>query len=240
MEIKKTGNIPPELKAPAKPEKAKAQEKEEAIRDKVSLKPSALKKAKAWVNKNIRGYRPQGSGEFQPLKLEELATYTGAAIGGAVGTVAGMAAGYKELQKDEVSLVWKEHAIQEPSLRGYHHNIQEQGHWEKIVVGREPGHWETQTVGHDENGNPITERVYHEGKDIIDERYEVDGYWHRFSPDLKYKTVGSYQTPEYHHKGLDPLTGGALGLITGTLVGAILGVITGAISRTVHEKGENH
>lgn len=71
-----------------------------------------------------------------------------------------------------------------------------------------------------------------------DEGWVVDGYWHRFVPDIDFKKVGEYQTPEYKHSSwLNPLTGGLVGLVGGTVVGGALGFVVSVINKAVHERG---
>ncbi len=168
----------------------------------------------SWLKENITGSATE-KGLFRHCKdySKQHKRYAaiGASAGGAVGVAAGLYVGREELKTDQPQLVWNNHDIKDPKLTGFRHSVSEVGHTERDYVGT------------DRDGNP----------QYVD-RYEVDGYWHHYSPTIKYRQVGNYQTPGYEHSSpLTPFTGALLGLVSGTIVGGVLGLATSLIQKTI-------
>jgi len=102
---------------------------------------------------------------------------------------------------------WKDRLIQDPILKGYHESVYTDSHYENVYAGT------------DSDGNAV-----------YVQREEVDGFRHTFSPDIDYKTVGSFKEPEVHFEtGVDMtgriLTYGAVGLIAGAGIGAFTAAV---------------
>lgn len=110
----------------------------------------------------------------------------------------------------KLQVQWNQKPIQDPWLKGY-----SESKWED-------GHYETVHVGHDSNGNDITEQ-----------RYEVDGWQHRFTADVQYKKVGEFKEPQVTFE-----TGVNVGMKTfeGILLGLGLGAVSGAIAAAALKK----
>ncbi|MFH0802733.1 MAG: hypothetical protein V2A78_10180 [bacterium] len=195
-------------------------------------KPGIMDKAKLWVKSNVTG---EADGHSRSVSDYEdktgLIVGAGAGIGGAVGTAVGAYAGYQEAKNDTAQIEWKTRDINDPKLTGYDHHVYEDGHYEHDLVGYETVR---EQVGYDDNNNPI----YSERQEpIYNDRWEVDGYWHRFSPDIDEKKVGSYQTPEYKHSSwLNPITGALVGLVGGSAIGAGIGLVVSVINKAVKGK----
>ncbi len=219
----KIGALPPDPREISKKTRTtpSRSEKEETAKDVAVLKgkkdsPGIMKRAKMWVKANVTGDAKASEHPVSDYQDRTgLMVGAGAGIGGAVGTAVGAYAGMQEAKNDVAQVQWQKHDVNDPSLEGYTHHVYEDGHYEKELVGY-------QTVrdltGYDENNNPIysehQEPIYHE-------HWEVDGYWHRFSPDINERKVGEYQTPEYEHSSwLNPISGALVGLLGGTAIGA--------------------
>lgn len=98
---------------------------------------------------------------------------------------------------------WQDKNINDPFLKGYRESRFEENHTEKVQVGT------------DRYGDP----VYY---DVT----RVDGWEHRFSPEISYKTLGTFKEPKVTFE-----TGVNVGLRTtlGVLAGAVGGALVGAI-----------
>lgn len=218
----KIGGVTPETRELSKAMKHPPlhKEKENAPADLALLgghkeKPGIMDRAKVWVKSNVTG---EESGDSRSVSDYEdktgLIVGAGAGLGGAVGTAVGAYAGYQEAKNDTAKIEWQTRDVNDPKLTGYDHHVYEDGHYEHDLVG------------YDSNDDPI----YHD-------RWEVDGYWHRFSPDIDEKKVGSYQTPEYKHSSwLNPITGALVGLLGGSAIGAGIGLVVSVINKAVRAK----
>jgi hypothetical protein len=213
----KIGGVTPETRELSKITKRPSvhKEKEDAPADLALLggrkeKPGIMERARVWVKSNVTG---EANGQSRAVSDYEdrtgLIVGAGAGLGGAVGTAVGAYAGYQEARTDTAKIEWQSRDISDPKLTGYDHSVYEDGHWDRDLVG------------YDKDDNPI-----------YNERWEVDGYWHRFSPDIDEKKVGSYQTPEYKHSSwLNPITGALVGLVGGSAVGAGIGLVVSVINK---------
>jgi len=218
---------------PAKSAEAKESAPQEGVKDKLDIgrgKESlgvkdGVKKVwrgfKNWISDNITGHYPTPEGKKSMARIfsdygpdHKNFAMAGAAVGGATGTALGLIQGYQEVKEDNVSLAWRTRNIGDPKLEGYSHWAQEVGHTERDYAGT------------DSNGNSS-----------CNERYVVDGYWHRFSPDIRYDKVGTYQTPEYHHTNKwTPITAGLAGLAGGVLIGGIVGFSISMANKLVRNR----
>ena len=205
-------------KVPKKARKASISRDRVEIGKKKKKKQSILTSAKKWIKTNIIGTTAKTKGK-KGKKIDmdygdrriALFAGVGAGAGAAVGTAVGMAAGYHEMANDKIEKVMIQYDITHPRLVGYHHHVYEDGHYE------------TRIVGYDSDGNPITESFW-----------VIDGYEHRFYPDIERKIVGHYKTPEFKHSSwFNPFTGGLVGLATGAAIGAGLGVVIGVIDKAL-------
>jgi len=186
---------------------------------------SGIKRAwggvKKWVHNNITGdlESPDGKKSVARVYSDYRSTHkdfakAGAAVGGAVGTAVGLIGGYSEVKSDNVELAWESKEIGDPKLTGYSHWVEEVGHTERDYCGTDS-----------------------EGRAIYRDRYVVDGYWHRFSPDIHYDKVGSYEVPEYHHSNKwTPITAGFAGLVGGTILGGFLGFSVSMINKLIRNR----
>jgi len=247
MEIQKAaGHVPEGIKTQPVREPKKEAAVSAPVADQVELKGKSaekstgiMSKAKAWIKTNITGDKAEVSSASISDYQDKTALYAGlgAAAGGAAGTVVGAYAGYKDAQSDVVTKGFNNHDISDSKLTGYDHRIEEDGHYERDLVGYEPGHYEDYIKGYDDNGKPIYGERWVEGDPIYKDRWVVDGYWHRFSADIDNKKVGEYKTPTYEHESkFDPLTGGLVGLIGGSVVGGALGLGYGLVQKALHSK----
>lgn len=108
----------------------------------------------------------------------------------------GGAAGYLNSTRDQVSEIWVTRNIADPKLTGYTHYHREDTHTETYYTTET--HYET-----DSDGNTVsrTEEVPH--------HYEVhDGWYHRYSPDIRWDKVGEYQEPTLQHSRSVGFVGG--------------------------------
>jgi len=92
-------------------------------------------------------------------------------------------------------------SIKDPALTGYSHYTSEDSHYDQVPTGRT-----------DDDGTTIYEDV----KDI-------DGWWHRFSPDIKGNPTGStYDKPDVSfYTGVNVFGRTMLGVIGGAVLGAV-------------------
>ncbi len=235
----KIGSLAPETRELSKAVKHPPahREKDESPADMALLgdkkeKPGIMDRAKLWVKSNVTGEKGVNSRQDSDYQDKTgLFVGAGAGLGGAVGTAVGAYAGYQEAKGDTARIEWKTRDVTDPSLVGYTHNVYEDGHYDQELVGYETVR---EVVGYDENNDPIySERQ----KPIYHDHWEVDGYWHRFSPDIDEKKVGSYQTPEYKHSSwLNPITGALVGLVGGSAIGAGIGLVVSVINKAVKGK----
>lgn len=176
-----------------------------------------------WVEDNITGSYATPEGKKSLFKV--VGDYRGdhkrmaaaaACAGGAVGTGVGLWTGLQEVKTDKVELAWSSKDIRDPKLTGYSHWAHEVGHTERDYAGTDS-----------------------EGRAVYTERYVVDGYWHRYSPDIRYDKVGTYNTPGYDHTNKwTPITAGFAGLVSGTLLGGALGFVVSVANKLVRNRME--
>lgn len=139
-----------------------------------------------------------------------LTTASGAVLGAAVGTYLG----FQSQADNRVSEEWRAHNITHPHLTGYSHSAV-----------------------------PDYDRECHyEGSG--EDRREVctdklEGWWHRYSPDIRNDKVGSYTAPEFHNSNWSqPLLGGFLGALGGGLLGLGIGIGANALKRSLNHGEE--
>ncbi|MCD4783408.1 MAG: hypothetical protein K8T10_06220 [Candidatus Eremiobacteraeota bacterium] len=207
-------------------------EKQETPKDKIDIQGkeewgvgSGIKRAwggvKDWVHDNVTGHSvgPDGEKSVSRICSDYRSTHkdfakAGAAVGGAVGTAVGLLEGYSEVKSDQVELAYESKDIGDPKLTGYSHYAQEDGHYERYYTGTDS-----------------------EGNSQYSERYVVDGYWHRFSPNIRYDKVGSYKVPGYNHSNKwTPISAGFAGLVGGTILGGVLGFSVSMINKLVRNR----
>ncbi len=214
-----------------KPEE-KVSSEEQDIKDKVEWGAgSGIKKGfqkigegiSNWVEENITGYHATPEGKKSLFKIvgdygddhKRMAT-AAACAGGAIGTGVGLWTGLQEVKTDDVKLAWNSNDINDPKLTGYSHYAHEVGHTEREYVGTDS-----------------------EGNSEYRDRYVVDGYWHRYSPDIRYDKVGTYNTPGYDHTNKwTPITAGFAGLISGTILGGAMGFVVSVANKLVRNRME--
>lgn len=140
-----------------------------------------------------------------------LGTTAGAVVGAAVGTYLG----FRAQDTNQVNEQWKTHSIDHPSLQGWSHHTS--------ARYNEDCH----TEGSGDNAHRVCDR-------------ELDGWWHRYSPNISERPVGSYRAPEFHNtKFMEPLLGGFLGAVGGGLLGLGIGVGVNALRHSLnHEQPE--
>ncbi len=121
---------------------------------------------------------------------------------------------------EHVEKTWTEHGqpivreeirnIKDPVLRGYHENRWEDSH--DVVVGR------------DQNGNDIIQR-------------EINGWNHNFSPNVEYRTIGTYKVPDVHFEtGVNVAGRTVVGILVGMGAGATAAALAGAGIEKVMQK----
>lgn len=108
---------------------------------------------------------------------------------------------------------WSEQTIRDPQLKGWSESTYEDT--EEVLVGH---HHESVKVGYDSDNNPI-----YEDRQVDDYETRTKGWQHRFSPDIKYNNLGTWEKPEVTFE-----TGVNVGMRT--FGGFVLGATTGAIA----------
>jgi len=106
--------------------------------------------------------------------------------------------------RGEVDVDWNSQDINDPYLAGYNDNPEYDTH--EIVLGKTP------------DGKPVTQEV-------------IDGIHHKYSPDIKYNDVGSYETPDVEFKAPNPWERAGMGLAIGSLIGLGVGTAVGLIHK---------
>ncbi|MHC9539352.1 MAG: hypothetical protein AB9903_07500 [Vulcanimicrobiota bacterium] len=111
---------------------------------------------------------------------------------------------------------WSEQTIRDPQLKGWSESSYEDT--EEVLVGH---HHESVKVGYDNDNNPI-----YEDRQVDDYETRMKGWQHRFTPDIKYNNLGTWEKPEVTFEtgvnvGLRTLGGFALGATTGAVACAL-------------------
>ena len=139
-----------------------------------------------------------------------LATTGGAVLGAALGTYLG----FQSQEGNRVQEQWRNHDISHPHLTGYSHSAIP----------------DYTRVCHTEGSGDNKHEVCHD---------RLDGWWHRYSPDIRWDRVGTYTAPEFHNtKWAEPLLGGFLGAVGGGLLGLGLGIGVNAIQHSLLHNDE--
>lgn len=134
-----------------------------------------------------------------------LTTTGGAVLGAAIGTYLG----FQSQQGNQVQEQWRTHGIEHPHLTGYSHSAVP----------------DYTRVCHTEGSGKDQHEVCHD---------RLDGWWHRYSPNISWNQVGTYTAPEFHNtRWAEPLLGGFLGALGGGLLGLGVGVGVNAIQHSL-------
>ena len=139
-----------------------------------------------------------------------LSTTAGVVAGAAIGTYLG----FQSQEGNRVNEQLGQHNITHPHLTGYSHYASP----------------DYTRVCHDEG--------YGEDKhEVCTDR--LDGWWHRYSADVRNDKVGSYIKPEFHNSNwAEPLLGGFLGALGGGLLGLGVGIGVNAIKHSLNHGEE--
>lgn len=119
-------------------------------------------------------------------------------IGGVIGAAAGAAIGYKSADGDQVKEQWVTESIDHPTMTGYTHTIDPDTYYEETNC-----HTNAQ------------------GQRECDQELRVRGYHHRYSENISWRQVGTYDRPTLVHTNpVGPVGGGALAVLAGGVAGA--------------------
>lgn len=134
----------------------------------------------------------------------------GMIVGGLLGGVAGAAIGFKSAVGDKISEQWMTDSINHPTLIGYEQ-------WTSPDYRTE---YETHTV-QDGNGQSHQETT---------SRQVLQGWWTRYSPEIRWRDVGSYTYPTLQHSAkVGPVGGTFMAIGAGALLGAGAALATALI-----------
>lgn len=134
----------------------------------------------------------------------------GAGVGAVAGAVAGTVAGFNSQADNSIREVWVDRQVTHPEMRGYSHSVV-------------PDYSTTCVEDSQGNENCVT---------------ELDGWWHRYDPNIRNRVVGGYQEPTFQNtKFFEPLLGGLLGAVGGGAVGLAAGIGLAALQKSFHKSG---
>lgn len=170
-----------------------------------------------WIGSNVVGEeRDYGYGDSDP-RMRDYALL-GAAGGATVGGVIGTVGGFHAQGGDSIREEWVTRSIGDPKLTGYS---------ESIVPDIERTC--TTSYSTDSDGNTTSHETCTE---------RTRGYWHNYSPNVRYDEVGRYTEPRFLHNSFwEPLRSGFIGALVGGVTGVALGVGVAALRKSL-EKGE--
>lgn len=168
---------------------------------------SSIKNAAQSVGKLVRG-----SSDFSPPGNDQRARDY-AVLGGAAGVVAGATIGaikgFEHQAGNSVKEVRVDKEIVAEELQGYRHHTRVDR--DRYCVERESGR-------------------------CVDYDSKTEGWWHRYSPNIKERVVGHYSTSEFHNRNaLEPLGGAMLGGLAGGLVGVAAGLGIAVLTKSLRE-----
>lgn len=171
-----------------------------------------------WVGTQVLGEeRDYGYGPSNPYMRDYavVGATGGATVGGVVGTIAG----FRAQAADSIREEWVRRSIGDPELTGYS---------ESVVPDIErtcTTSYYTDSEGNQQSTETCTERTR--------------GYWHNYSPSIRYNEVGSYTEPRFVHESFwEPLRSGFVGALVGGLAGVALGVGVAALRNTLKPEAE--
>lgn len=132
----------------------------------------------------------------------------GASVGAVAGAVAGTVAGFNSQAGNSIEEVWVDRQVTHPEMRGYNHSVI-------------PDYSTDCTKDSQGNEHCVT---------------ELDGWWHRYSPNIYHRVVGQFQEPTFQNTNfLEPLLGGFLGAVGGGAIGLAAGIGVAALQRSFHK-----
>jgi len=140
-----------------------------------------------------------------------LSTSAGAVAGAAIGTYIG----FQSQGGNRINEVWQRHGIEHPKLTGYSHSA--------VPDYDRDCHYE----GSGENRKEVCTTT-------------LEGWWHRYSPDIRRDQVGEYTAPVFKNSNwAEPLLGGFLGAVGGGLLGLGIGVGVNALKRSLNHGSQD-
>lgn len=136
----------------------------------------------------------------------------GATAGAVTGAAIGTVAGFRSQAGNSIQEVWVDRSINHPEMNGYsHYSV--------------PDYRTECTKDYNDNETCTT---------------SIEGWWHRYSPNVHNRVVGSFQEPTFQNTSfLEPLLGGLLGAVGGGAVGLAAGIGVAALQRSLEEKKGN-
>lgn len=168
----------------------------------------SVKRATGWVGDQVRGNDDYGT--RQDNRMRDYAVAGGAA-GAVVGATIGTIKGFQSQAENEVKEVWEGRTIEHPELDGYRHRtVADVDRW---------------CAKRDDDG------------DCTDWDSEIDGWWHRYSPNVRSRVVGEFSEPTFKNQNfLEPLSGAFLGALGGGFVGVLAGVGAAALQNSLEDR----
>jgi uncharacterized protein YcfJ len=157
----------------------------------------SIKRATNWVGQQVRGVDDYGHSHTDS-RMRDYAV-AGGAVGAVAGAALGTIKGFESQADNQVKEVWQDRDITHPELTGYRHRtVEDRDRWcaERNDEGR-----------------------------CTDWDSEVDGWWHRYTPKIQERVVGTFDEPTFKNANfLEPLSGAVLGALGGGLVGVVAGI----------------